>query len=163
MLELGFQYGDEDLEETQSYKIGDSLINAIVNEINLDENMPYNLRICNPALSETQLNKKNFYTYVKPPKCLKILTPNISEYGDLLLSKEANLMIEYLEKTSLEDIPEIYQRLIVLTLALRMARAVGKVKAIETVYPMLVQEHDRLYFTESLQADIGNDEELNFD
>lgn len=157
-MELGFQYGDEDLEETQNYKIGGAVIDAIANEMNLNENMPYNLRITKPALSESPLiEEQGYYTYVRPPRCLKILTPGITEYGELILSKKSDLRIEYLEKLSLEDIPAIYQRLITLELAFRMARAVGKPKAMETIYPLLTQEYDKLYLTENIQMDLTDD------
>lgn len=157
-MELGFQYGDEDLEETESYKIGGSLLESIVNKYNLDENLPYNLRLAKPALSESRYKQdEGYYTYVKPPKCIKTLTKNISEYGDLILSKKYNLELEYLKDMSLEEIPEAYQRLIVLELALRMAKAVGKPKSQQAIYALQQDEYQNLTHTESTIINIEDD------
>lgn len=162
-MELGFQYGDEDLEESESYKIGGSLLESIVNKYNLDENLPYNLRLIKPALSESKYKEKEgFYTYVKPPKCLKTLTRNITEYGDLILSKIPNLELEYLENMSLEEIPGAYQRIITLELAMRMAKAVGKPKSIQAIYALQQEEYQNLMFTESLTLDLEDSQDDRF-
>lgn len=155
LIELGFEYADEDLEETQNYKAAVVLLKAIVTEVNLNENMPYNKRYTRPALTDNQ-DIPGKYIYVKPPKCLKILTRDIEEYGDLLVSEKPLGIIDYLIEMSLEDIPEKYARYITLLLALRLARTAGKPKAIETVYPLLQEEELKVSFTENTLINIGD-------
>lgn len=152
LMELGFRYADEDLEESQEYKAAEVLVKAIVTEVNLDENMPYNKSYISPVLSDTQ-DVKGSFVYVKPPKCLKILDRNIKEYGDLLVTKKPLESIDYLKEVSLEDIPEIYVRYITLLLALRLARTAGKPKAIESIYPLLQEEKEKISFTENTMID----------
>ncbi len=153
LMELGFRYADEDLEESQEYKAAEVLVKAIVTEVNLDENMPYNKAYIRPALSDTQdIPGKNIY--IKPPRCLKVLNRDIEEYGDLLVTEKNLEKIDYLKEVSLEDIPEIYVRYITLLLALRLARTAGKPKAIESVYPLLQEEKEKISFTENTLINI---------
>lgn len=117
--------------------------------------MPYNLSYIVPALAEVQdIPNKNIY--IKPPKCLKLLTEDIQEYGDLLVTKKSLDIIEYLKEVSLEDIPERYVRYITLVLALRLARTSGKPKAIETIYALIQEEKEKVSYTESMVINIGD-------
>lgn len=148
LLELGFPYSDEDLEEAENYKSASLLLKGITSEICLDEAIPFNLYREKLKLSDVQ-DEEGKIVYLKPKNCLKIMSSKVDEYRGKLLSTEENLSVDYLKELSLEDVPSIYQRYLVLILASRLAGTAGKIKSLERIYPMLQVEKERIEFTEN--------------
>lgn len=150
-LELGFPYADEDLQEDVNFETASFYFNDIVLKIQNDTRFNFNLSKERLKLLDRQ-RYTDRYEYAKPTGFLKNLTPGIAEFGDILLSDEAEVECTYKKKLDLEDIPDTYERLTALWLATAICSSVGKAKAITRLASLMQLEEEKLTFDNGLMG-----------
>lgn len=142
-LELGFPYADEDLQEDANFSTASFYFDTVILGLQEDTRFGFNYAEEKLKLLDRQTYPKR-YEYAKPTNYLKNMTPGLTEYQDRLVSEDECLLCVYLKKIDLEDIPDSYERLAVLSLALAIAPSVGKVKAMQRIAQLLITEEDRM-------------------
>lgn len=157
-LELGYPYADEDLQEDVNFETASFYFENIILKIQNDTRFNFNLARERLKLLDRQRYTER-YEYAKPTNFLKNLTPAITELGDILLSDEPEIECLYKKKIDLEDIPDTYERLATLWLAMAICSSVGKAKSINRLSSLVQIEEERLTLDNGL---MGFDlEELN--
>lgn len=142
LLRLGFAYDDNDLEEDGAVNSASFLLNDVIMDLLCDDELAISLVKKELKFTERKIFDGE-YEYIKPDDCLEILTPGVTEINGLLYSKKSRVMLEYLEKRDLKDISEKYQKLFVISLAIELARTLGKENYISTLYSELDIEKEK--------------------
>lgn len=139
LIEMGFPFYDADNKEAEEIKSASFLFDKAVMVLLREYWFTGNIKKIKPILTDRKiyLGKRE---YVRPANCISVLTPEIEEIGDKLYTMKNNFSLEYREKMSIEDIPEVYDTYIALTLAKMIAPTIGKAKAINRVMVLLEEE-----------------------
>lgn len=143
LMELGFPFSDADMEEAENYKAASFVFSDVLIEVMKDENYGFNIKEERLNLTDRKIHN-NKYEYAKPKLYLKSLTPSVEEFGDKLFSQKNNFLFRYLYEMDLSEIPETFERILVLSLAIKLAPTVGKVKALNRLYTAYQVEREKI-------------------
>lgn len=150
-LELGFPYADEDLQEDVNFETASFYFDSIL--INLQVDTRFNFNIAEERLK--LLDRQTFpnrFEFAKPTGYLKNLTPGLKEYGDRLVGEQEEILCTYKKQLDLEDIPNVYEKLTALWLAISICSSVGKAKSIQRLVSIAQIEEQKLTYEHGLMS-----------